>query len=90
MPVRHVTLVEDEVLEVGVAGQGGFAAVGILHEGNVASTVLATVNGEEPTTDADDVYYVFPGSRREIDTSRLGDSVLLRCPEAARIEVEFS
>jgi hypothetical protein len=88
MPVRTRTLTANTVMALAVTGEWNNTAV---FNRSTTDTVYATVNGVDPVANADDVYVIPPGSRRELHYGgQTGNEVRLISVAAAQIEVEWA
>jgi hypothetical protein len=89
MPVRTFTLVANTVMSLALApGEWNHTAV---FNRSVTDDVYATLNGVNPVADANDVFCIPPGARRELHyDNATGDSLRVISYGAAKIEVEWA
>lgn len=88
MPVRTSTLTANTPMALSMAGEWNDTAV---FNRSAADYVYATINGVNPVADANDVYAIPPGARRQLRYgNRTGNEVRLISPGAAKVEVEWA
>jgi hypothetical protein len=87
MPVRTLTLTANTVATITMPGE--WQGVAVFNRAT-SGDVYATTNGVDPVADADDVFAIPPGARRELNWSGYtGDELRLIAPGANLVEVEF-